>query len=100
MLSRGNPLSEKPVDAIVSNRSRHFIRIVLAETPTDLRRDTWRMDRGANRIAHDRMRDARPPQKPSSGHHASYRELSCWPPCPSSKCPCAGQSGSLRGQCG
>ena len=58
MLSRGNPLSEKPVDAIVSNRSRHFIRIVLPETPTDLRRDTWRMDRGANRIAHDRMRDA------------------------------------------
>ena len=58
MLSRRNPLSEKPVDAIVSNRSRHFIRIVLPEAPTDLRKDTWRMDRGANRIAHDRMRDA------------------------------------------
>ena len=58
MLSRRNPLSEKPVDAIVSNRSRHFIRIVLPEPPTDLRKDTWRIDRGANRIAHDRMRDA------------------------------------------
>ena len=58
MLSRRNPLSEKPVDAIVSDRSRHFIRIVLPEVPTNLRKDTWRMDRGANRIAHDRMRDA------------------------------------------
>ena len=58
MLSRRNPLSEKPVEAIVSNRTRFFIRIVLPEAPTGLRRDTWRMDRGANRVAHDRMRDA------------------------------------------
>ena len=58
MLSRHNPLSEKPVEAIVSNRTRFFIRIVLPEAPTDLRRGTWRMDRGANKVAHDRMRDA------------------------------------------
>ena len=58
MLSRRNPLTEKPVEAIVSNRSRFHIRIVVPEVPNGLRKDTWRMDRGANRIAHDRMRDA------------------------------------------
>ncbi|MED5452801.1 MAG: AAA domain-containing protein [Candidatus Thermoplasmatota archaeon] len=58
MLSRRNPLTEKPVEAIVSDRSRFHIRIVVPEAPNGLRKDTWRMDRGANRIAHDRMRDA------------------------------------------
>ena len=58
MLSRRNPLTEKPIEAIVSDRSRFHIRIVVPETPNGLRKDTWRMDRGANRIAHDRMRDA------------------------------------------
>ncbi len=58
MLSRKNPLTEKPIEAIVSNRSRFHIRIVVPEVPNGLRKGTWRMDRGANRIAHDRMRDA------------------------------------------
>ena len=58
MLSRRNPLTEKPIEAIVSDRSRFHIRIVVPEVPNGLRKDTWRMDRGANRIAHDRMRDA------------------------------------------
>ena len=58
MLSRGDPLSEKPIEAIVSDRRRDSIRVVLKETPSDLRKDTWRMDRGANRIAYDRMRDS------------------------------------------
>ena len=58
MLSRSNPLNEKPIEAIVSNRSRGSISIVLPESPKGLRKGTWRMDRGANRIAFDRMRDA------------------------------------------
>ena len=58
MLSRSNPLNEKPIEAIVSNRSRVSISIVIPESPKGLRKGTWRMDRGANRIAFDRMRDA------------------------------------------
>ena len=58
MLSRSNPLKEKPIEAIVSDRSRGVIRVVLPEAPLGLRGGTWRMDRGANRVAFDRMRDA------------------------------------------
>ena len=58
MLSRSNPLKEKPIEAIVSDRSRGVIRVVLPEAPSGLRGGTWRMDRGANRVAFDRMRDA------------------------------------------
>jgi len=58
MLSRSNPLTEKPIEAIVSNRGRGSIRIVMPEAPQGLRQGTWRMDRGANRISFDRMRDA------------------------------------------
>tara|TARA_B100000686_G_scaffold287933_1_gene313712 strand:+ start:91 stop:2019 length:1929 start_codon:yes stop_codon:yes gene_type:complete len=58
MLSRSNPLAERPIEAIVSNRSRDSIRVVLPEAPKGLRKGTWRIDRGANRVAFDRMRDA------------------------------------------
>ena len=58
MLSRSSPLTEKPIEGIVSNRSKSSISIVLPEAPKGLRKGTWRMDRGANRIAFDRMRDA------------------------------------------
>ena len=58
LLSRGSPLTEKPIEAIVSNRSRDSIRVVLPEAPQGLRKGTWRIDRGANRVAFDRMRDA------------------------------------------
>tara|TARA_B100000683_G_scaffold153700_1_gene148540 strand:+ start:267 stop:2195 length:1929 start_codon:yes stop_codon:yes gene_type:complete len=58
MLSRNNPLTEKPIEAVVSNRSRDSIRVVLPEAPKGLRKGTWRIDRGANRVAFDRMRDA------------------------------------------
>ena len=58
MLSRNNPLTEKPIEAVVSNRSRDSIRVVLPEAPKGLRKGMWRIDRGANRVAFDRMRDA------------------------------------------
>ena len=54
-LSRKNPLKEKVIEGTVLSRSRKFIRIVVKEQPTKIRSDTWRLDRGANRIAHDRM---------------------------------------------
>jgi hypothetical protein len=58
MLSRSNPLTEKPIEAVVSNRSRGSIRVVLPEAPKGIRKGTWRIDRGANRVAFDRMREA------------------------------------------
>ena len=58
MLSRNNPLTEKPIEAVVSNRRRDSIRVVLPEAPKGLRKGMWRIDRGANRVAFDRMRDA------------------------------------------
>ncbi len=58
MLSRNSPLTEKPIEGIVSDRNRNQIRIVVPDPPQGLRKGNWRMDRGANRIAFDRMRDA------------------------------------------
>ena len=57
-LSRRNPLKENVIEGTVLSRSRRFIRIVVNEQPTKIRTDTWRLDRGANRIAHDRMEAA------------------------------------------
>ena len=45
MLSRNNPLTEKPIEAVVSNRSRDSIRVVLPEAPKGLRKGMWRIDR-------------------------------------------------------
>ena len=58
MLSRGDPIGEKPIEAIVSDRSRNRIRIVLPELPSGIRSGYWRIDRAANKVAFDRMRDA------------------------------------------
>ncbi len=57
-LSRKNPLKEKTIEGTVLSRARKFIRIVVNEQPAKIRQDTWRLDRGANRIAHDRMASA------------------------------------------
>ncbi len=54
-LSRKNPLKEKTIEGTVLSRSRKFIRIVVNEQPPKIRDGTWRIDRGANRVAHDRM---------------------------------------------
>ena len=58
MLSRGDPIGEKPIEAIVSDRSRNRIRIVIPELPSGVRSGYWRIDRAANKVAFDRMRDA------------------------------------------
>ena len=58
MLSRGDPIGEKTIEAIVSDRSRNRIRIVLPELPSGVRSGYWRIDRAANKVAFDRMRDA------------------------------------------
>lgn len=57
-ISRKRPWTEKFTEGTVLDRTRKRIRVVVSETPEDLRRGTWRLDRAANRIAHDRMCDA------------------------------------------
>ena len=58
VISRSKPLGEKTVEGIVLERGPTRLRIVVAQRPKDLRKGTWRLDRGANRVAHDRMQEA------------------------------------------
>jgi len=57
-LSRKNPVKEKVFEGTVLSRSRSFIRIVFNEQPPKIREGVWRLDRGVNRVAHDRMAQA------------------------------------------
>ena len=57
-ICRKRPWVELVTEGTVLDRSRKRIRVVVSEPPEDLRRGTWRLDRAANRIAHDRMSDA------------------------------------------
>ena len=57
-MSRFDPLREKPIEAIVERRSRDSVSLVIPEVPKDLRNGVWRLDKAANRVSHDRMRDA------------------------------------------
>ena len=54
-ISRKRPWEENPVSGIVLDRSRTRLRVVVGDPPVGLRQGTWRIDRGANRVAHDRM---------------------------------------------
>tara|TARA_B110000495_G_scaffold82566_1_gene71008 strand:- start:313 stop:2238 length:1926 start_codon:yes stop_codon:yes gene_type:complete len=58
LVSRRDPLKETPLEGTIYSTTRNSIKIVFLETPKDIRKDTWRIDKGANRIAYDRMRDA------------------------------------------
>lgn len=58
LISRARPWGEKVVEGIVLDRGPTRIRIVVSEKPKDLKKGTWRLDRGANRVAHDRMHEA------------------------------------------
>ncbi len=58
LLSRADPLGKDAIEAVVANRTRTSIRLAMNELPKGHRQGFWRLDRGANRIAHDRMRDA------------------------------------------
>ena len=58
LISRARPWGEKVVEGIVLDRGPTRIRVVVADKPSDLKKGTWRLDRGANRVAHDRMHEA------------------------------------------
>jgi len=57
-MCRKDPLHEKVCEGVVFSRARKHLRVVVSEQPERVRDGTWRLDRGANRVAHDRMADA------------------------------------------
>ena len=57
-ICRNNPLKEITVEGIVLTRKRNSLSVVVSENLDKVRTGTWRIDRGANRVAHDRMQDA------------------------------------------
>ena len=58
LISRTKPWGEKVYEGIVLDRGPTRIRVVVNEKPKDLKKGRWRIDKGANRIAHDRMHEA------------------------------------------
>ncbi|MBC89014.1 MAG: hypothetical protein CMB12_07060 [Euryarchaeota archaeon] len=58
LLSRNEPLGRQALEGVVARRSRNHIVLAMNDLPKGHRQGIWRIDRGANRIAHDRMRDA------------------------------------------
>ena len=58
ILSRTRPWGEKTVEGLVLDRGPTRVRVVVGERPKGVRDGVWRLDRGANRVAHDRMADA------------------------------------------
>ena len=57
-ICRNSPTHDAVTEGIVLNRGRRHLRVVVSDTPERIRSGTWRIDRGANRVAHDRMQDA------------------------------------------
>ena len=58
LISRTRPWGEKVYEGIVLDRGPTRIRVVVNEKPKDVKKGRWRIDKGANRIAHDRMHEA------------------------------------------
>ena len=58
IISRARPWGEKVIEGVVLDRNNSRIRIVAKDKPGDLRKGGWRLDKGANRVAHDRMHEA------------------------------------------
>ena len=58
IISRARPWGEKVIEGVVLDRNNSRIRIVTKDKPGDLRKGGWRLDKGANRVAHDRMHEA------------------------------------------
>jgi len=58
IISRARPWGEKIIEGVVMDTNKKRIRIIVTEKPSDLKKGGWRLDRGANRVAHDRMHEA------------------------------------------
>ncbi len=58
IISRKRPWDEKIFEGVVLDRNDRRIRVVVSDAPSGLRQGTWRLDRGANKVAHDRMKNS------------------------------------------
>jgi len=58
IISRARPWGEKVVEGVVLDTNNRRIRVIVAEKPGDIKKGGWRLDKGANRVAHDRMHEA------------------------------------------
>ena len=58
LISRTRPWGEKVYEGIVLDRGPTRVRVVVKDKPKDIKKGRWRLDKGANRIAHDRMHEA------------------------------------------
>ena len=58
LISRSKPWGEKVYEGIVLDRGPTRIRVVVNEKPKDLKKGRWRIDKGANRVAYDRMHES------------------------------------------
>ena len=58
IISRKRPWDEKVYEGVVLDRNNRRIRVVVSDAPSGLRQGTWRLDRGANKVAHDRMKNS------------------------------------------
>jgi superfamily I DNA and/or RNA helicase len=58
LISRAKPWGEKVYEGIVLDRGPTRIRVVVGEKPKDVKKGRWRIDRGANRVAYDRMHES------------------------------------------
>lgn len=57
LISRSRPWGEKVVEGVVLDKGPTRLRVVVSERPRDLKKGGWRLDRGANRVAYDRMHE-------------------------------------------
>ncbi|ELR16091.1 uncharacterized protein ACA1_224920 [Acanthamoeba castellanii str. Neff] len=58
LMTRTDPLSEKPMEGVVLDKSKSRLQVVVKDYPPNVSEGTWRLDKGANRVSHDRMIDA------------------------------------------
>lgn len=58
ILSRSSPTEKDAMEGTVLDRNRKRIRVVMNDKPDGLRKGRWRLDKSANRVAHDRMHTA------------------------------------------
>jgi len=58
IISRSRPYGEKITEGMVLDRGPTRVRVLVAQSPKELKKGVWRLDRGANRVAHDRMHEA------------------------------------------
>jgi hypothetical protein len=50
LISKKDPLKETPLEGTIYSTTRNSIKIVFSDLPKNIRKDTWRLDKGANSL--------------------------------------------------